>query len=363
MRYLQNFQSKSKLDEELIYNPDFAKPSSTETPDFSNRLFYWNNLTKKFKQGKLTEQEKVDYKNFCNARTWWLMMDLEDSLIDEKKKREYQKRFKDFEEALDRAYKKIPDDFFERNKLKEVRSKLNVRSVTRAPKITNLRFKPMKNEKLSFKSVISNPKGVKEVSEVLQKYNDWLETIDIPWNEISSYLNVIRRVEETEKESPSYETGEIPKIVGTTLNKIADLIDYSFEMMDPDTFKMSKSEYEEAKSPFGRAKNDAETLIQSIEDYLYDDFYSPRKGEKYRQLIEDKIRETERAIKTKDTKSILNLCEELKKLRDEADFRFGKSDIEYSLSPAQLAQKKRGKELRLEKDRAFVKKLSEILKK
>lgn len=321
MKHLKNFIDNLNLKEELIYNPDFSKPTNTETSDFSNRLFYWNNLTKKFKKGStLTEQEKIDYKNLSNARTWWVMMDLQDSLIDEKKKSEYQKRFKDFEEALDRAYKKIPDDFFERHKNKEMRSKLNVRNVTKLPKLTDVKYKSMKNEKSSWKSVVSNQKGAKEVTEILQKYNDWLETIDIPWGEISSYLGVIRRIGKSDKESPSYETGEIPKLVGETLTKISDVIDYTFEMLDPDTFKMSKSEYEEAKSPFGRAKDDALTLIKSIENYLYDEHYSPRKGEEYRQLIENKIKEIERSFKTKNVDSVLNLYDELKELRDKANF-------------------------------------------
>ena len=318
------------IDEELIYNPEGVKPTGTETSTFSNRLVYWNNLPKKFKQGTLTEEEKKDYNRILNARTWWLMTDLENSNIDEKKKKEYQKRFKDFEEALDRAYKQIPDDFFVRKNKKHISSSLR-RSSLKGPE-KNMKFEPTSyskikvksfaNEKLNYTAPVrSKPK---EVSEILQKFNDWLETVEMPWNEISSYLGVITKIDQ--KENPSYDTGEIPKLVGKTLNMLTDLVQYSSELAVGDDFNMSKSEYEEAKSPFGRAKNDAMTKIEKIEEYLYSDYYIPRGGEKYRGLIENKIREIERTFKTKDADSVLKLTEELKKLINEADFRFKQNE-------------------------------------
>jgi len=316
------------IDEELIYNDKDAKPTNTETSTFSNRLVYWNNLPKKFKQGTLTEEEKKDYNRILNARSWWLMTDLENSNIDKKKKKEYQKRFKDFEEALDRAYKQIPDDFFVRKNKKHISSSQR-RSSLKGPEKT-MKFEPTSYSKIKVKNFSNEklnytaPLKPKEVSEVLQKFNDWLETVEMPWDEISSYLGVITKIEQ--KENPSYETGEIPKLVGQTLNKLSDLVQYSFESAVGDVFSMSKSEYEEAKSPFGRAKNDAMTTIERIEEYLYSDYYIPRGGEKYRDLIENKIREIGRTFKTKDVKTVLELTEELKKLLNEADFRFKQNE-------------------------------------
>ena len=43
-------------------------------------------------------------------------------------------------------------------------------------------------------------------------------------------------------------------------------------------------------------------------------------------MIENKIREIERTFKTKDADSVLKLTEELKKLLDEADFRFKQNE-------------------------------------
>jgi hypothetical protein len=338
------------IDEELIYNAKDAKPTNTETSNFSNRLVYWNNLPKKFKQGTLTEEEKKDYNRILSARTWWLMTDLENSNIDEKKKKEYQKRFKDFMDALDRAYKKIPDDFYNRNfyDLQRKYFRKNVFRGAPAPdkgRVKGPEKKPNQTWSVKERFLVADTAGekdtkgkvkfseptdsyskkygsgnIQDINVVLNKYNDWLETVEMPWNEISSYLGVITRIDQ--KESPSYETGEIPKLVGQTLNKLSGLVVYLSKTSVGDGFSMSKSEYEEAKSPFGRAKNDAMTTIERIEQYLYSDYYIPRGGEKYRNLIENKIREIEKTFKTKDADSVLKLTEELKKLLNEADFRY-----------------------------------------
>ena len=198
MKYIKDW----KLFEELLYNDKSTKAEKGETLDFSNRLAYWNGLHKKFRNGNLTDDEKRDFHYLSDAKLRWTM-DLEGGYESSvKNKEEIIQRAKKFSEAFDRLHK--------RYKLisKDIDYPKMGWRVDRTEPAGEDYDKFMGESRLStdFKATgqlwgtlsklgyvkqnISKEEADSEMKSLVNKYNDWIEGLDIPWSEVSKYLNI-----------------------------------------------------------------------------------------------------------------------------------------------------------------------------
>ena len=299
-----------KTYEELIFNSE-KTGKNIEDSSFSNRLLYWNGLYKKFINNKLTDSEKKDYKDLCSARTTWLLMDLDESSIDVAKKSEYKKRLKDFEESFERVNKLIPDNFKELEKnLKKREDNFHLvesseatrksNNIVRNQSSDNMEIRKFRSKSIEKDSkLMSKDEALKKSIEITKRYNDWLESVDIPWSEISSYLD--------KKEVIKANTNSYFK---KFLNSVLNVFDYALNFTKEDDIDfMKKSDYDEAKSEFGRFKNDAEVLIKQYEEALGKSYYDV--DDDIRNKIIKIIKDLKQAINKKDLNQVKKLTIEL----------------------------------------------------